>query len=82
MDWNNIDLTSGYERDQNFLDGYDFETLLLEIHCNMKTEEITRENVLKHAQKEMAIRMRSANEILLANIENIVNHVIADKNRE
>jgi len=53
MDWKNIDLTSGYERDQNFLDGYDFETLLLEIHCNMK--EITKEAILGHAKKEREV---------------------------
>lgn len=36
MDWKNIDLASNYERNQTFLDGYSFETLLLEIDCNFR----------------------------------------------
>lgn len=36
MDWKNVDLDDGYERDQNILDPYDFDTLLLEISCNVR----------------------------------------------
>ena len=82
MNWNNVDLNSGYEKSQNFLDGYDFDTLLLEVYCNMKKEDTTRENILKHVKAEIANRVQSANEIILANIDNIVKYAIEEKNRE
>ena len=77
MNWRNIDLNSNYEKDQNFLDGYDFSTLLLEVECNLT--EITRETILSHVKKEIEIRVKSANDILLSNIDNIVKY--ANKER-
>ena len=35
MDYLNIDFNSDHERNSNILDGYDFETLFLEISCNV-----------------------------------------------
>ena len=35
MDYLNIDFSSDHERNSNLLDGYDFETLFLEISCNL-----------------------------------------------
>jgi hypothetical protein len=49
-DWNNIDLTIGYERNLNILEPYNFETLLLELSCNIPTKELTKEAVLRHAK--------------------------------
>ena len=72
MDWNNINLNSEYERSQNFLDGYDFETLLLELQTNFKTEDLTEEKVLNHAFKAIENRVREAKEILRDNIKQIV----------
>ncbi len=72
MDWNNINLNSEYERSQNFLDGYDFETLLLELQTNFKTEDLTEEKVLKHAFVQINNKVREAKEILKDNIKQIV----------
>ena len=36
MDYLNIDLNNDHERNTNILDGYDLETLFLEISCNVK----------------------------------------------
>ena len=36
MDWKNVDLSSDYERSQDILSSYSFDTLLLEISCNIK----------------------------------------------
>ena len=35
MNFLNIDLKSDYERNADILDGYDLETLFLEISCNV-----------------------------------------------
>lgn len=72
MDWNNINLNSEYERSQNFLDGYDFETLFMELQTNFKTEDLTEEKVLNHAFKAIENMVREAKEILTDNIKQIV----------
>lgn len=72
MDWNNINLNSGYERSQNFLDGYDFETLFIDLQTNFKTEDLTEAQVLNHAFKSIENRVREAKEILRDNIKQIV----------
>ena len=45
MDYLNIDLNNDHERNTNILDGYDLETLFLEISCNVT--EINEETVKK-----------------------------------
>lgn len=70
MDWNNIDLDSQYEREQEILDGYDFETLLLEIGCNLK--EINKETVREHFEQELRSKVRSAKKVFNANLDSIV----------
>ena len=72
MDWNNIDLNSSYERSQDFLDSYDFVTLLMELETNFKTEDLTEEKVLKHAFEQINNKVREAKEILRDNIKQIV----------
>ncbi len=60
MDWNNIDLNSGYERDRNILDGITAETLrrefdpALESAVNSEKEvfEANLENYVKKAKEE------------------------------
>ena len=51
MDWNNIDFNSSYERGQDFLSGYNFETVILEVLCNMRTEDINPNSVMQHINK-------------------------------
>ena len=40
MNWKNIDMNSRYERSRPVLDMYDMETLLLELQCNFKYEQL------------------------------------------
>lgn len=70
MNWKNVNLKDGYEREQNILDGYNFDGLLLEIHCNLK--EINRETVEKQFLEGLNFRIESAKEIFYNNIDNIV----------
>jgi hypothetical protein len=70
MDWNNINLKDNYERNQNIIDPLSFDTLLLEISCNVR--EINKENVLKQFETDLKSRIESAREIMLSNLDNIV----------
>jgi hypothetical protein len=78
MDWKNVNLTSSYERDQDILDPYSFDTLLLEIHCNLPVIDET--TVRNHFRHEMADKFRTAHEVFEANLRNIVKQ--AKKERE
>ena len=69
MNWKNIKLEDGYERDLNLLDPYDFDTLLLEINCNVK--EINRETVKAQAMESIKAKYQTAIEILNDNLDNI-----------
>ena len=69
MNWKNIKLGDGYERDLNLLDPYDFDTLLLEINCNVK--EINRETVKAQAMESIKAKYQTAIEILNDNLDNI-----------
>jgi hypothetical protein len=78
MDWKNVNLTSSYERDQDILDPYSFDTLLLEIHCNLPVIDET--TVRSHFRQTMADKFRSAHEVFESNLKNIVKQ--AKKERE
>ena len=69
MNWNNIDLNS-YEVDCNLIDGLTFETLLLEIHCNIR--EINETTVRKQFEDDLNSRVDEAKSIFEANLKNIV----------
>ena len=71
MDWNNVDLTDSYERDQTILDPYSFDALLLEISCNLK--EINEKTVTAQFNETLNDRIMEAKEIFAANLKNIVN---------
>ena len=70
MDWNNVDLNSAYERGQNILDPYSFDTLLLEIHCNLR--EINHETVKAQFMESLNSKIQSAKEVFAVNLDNIV----------
>ena len=70
MDWRNVDLNDGYERERDFLDGYSFDTLLLEIQCNLK--EINKETVEAQFLEVLRYKIDDAKEIFYNNIDNIV----------
>lgn len=71
MNWNNVDLSEeSSERDANLVDGLTFDTLLLEIHCNIK--EISRFSVRAQFIEDLKSRTEEANKIFEANLDNIV----------
>lgn len=74
MNWKNVDLNSPSESSQDILDGYDFDTLLLEIECNCP--EITPETVRKQALYEINLKYKTALEILEDNLQNITRHAL------
>jgi hypothetical protein len=80
MDWNNVDLNDGYERDQNILDPYSFDTLLLEISCNLKV--VNAVTVRQQFQTALQSKIQCATEVFEANLTNIVVKAIEEKNQE
>lgn len=78
INWDNIDLTDGWERDLNLIDPLSFSTLLLEINCNLP--EIDAASVTAQFETDLQSRITEAREIFRANLSNIVNH--ARKERE
>jgi len=70
MNWNNVNLKSNFERNQNIIDPLSFDTLLLEISCNV--QEINEETVLAQFETDLKSRIQSAREIMLSNLDNIV----------
>lgn len=79
MNWNNINLNSPYELQQDILDGYDCETILLEVSCNVK--EITIESVRKQAMVSIKSKYNTAIEILEANLANLTAAAIKDRKK-
>ena len=72
MDFLNIDLKSDYERNADILDGYDLETLILEISCNLR--EINEETVKQQFYESLNSKIQSAKDIFNANLKNIVKY--------
>jgi len=70
IDWSNIDLNSEYERDLDILSSYDFDTLLLEINCNVK--EINKLTVLAQFEESLKANIETARSIVKDNLANIV----------
>ena len=72
MDYLNINLNNDHERNTNILDGYDLETLFLEISCNLI--EINEETVKKQFHESLNSKIQSAKDIFNANLKNIVKY--------
>lgn len=79
MNWNNIDLNS-HEISANILDSYNFETLLLEIECNVR--EINELTIRKQFKDTMEAKVRSAYEVFEANLDNILTKALENRNIE
>jgi len=77
INWDNINLNDGCERDLNMLDSYDFDTLLLEIDCNLPV--INRETVTKQFNEVLESKIETAKSIFKSNLDNIVKHAIKDR---
>jgi hypothetical protein len=72
MNWENVNLTDSYEREQNIIDSLDFDTLLLEISCNISNDKLNREEIRKQFETDLKNRIVSAREIFNNNIDNIL----------
>ena len=72
IDWSNIDLNSNYQRSLEIIDGYDFETLLLEINCNIW--DINPVTVMIQFEESLQMRIRSARKTMEDNLNNIVKY--------
>ena len=72
MDYLNINLNNDHERNTDILDGYDLETLFLEISCNLR--EINEETVKKQFYESLNSKIETAKEIFNANLQNIVKY--------
>ena len=79
-DWTNIRLDSPCERDLNILDAYNFDTLLLEVECNLR--EITKETISKHFEEVLKERVRSAKEVFRNNLNNILEDALESRSLE
>lgn len=78
MNWQNVKLNDSYEVDQNLLDPYNFNTLLLEISCNINDSEINENTVREQAMLSIWQKYESAIDILHDNLQNITAKAIAD----
>ena len=72
MDYLNINLNNDYERNTDILDGYNLDTLFLEISCNLR--EINEETVKKQFYESLNSKIQSAKDIFNANLQNIVKY--------
>ena len=77
MNWKNVNLKSPYERNQNLLEPYTFDILLLEISCNLK--EINRDTVKAQAIESINAKYREALSILSDNLDNITSQAQAER---
>lgn len=78
IDWGNIDLDSPYQRSLNLIDGLSFNTLLLEINCNLR--EINEETVRQQFEEDLNSRIEEAKSIFEANLHNLVNYAQSVRN--
>ena len=78
INWNNINLEDSHQKSLNILDPYSFETLLLEVHCNIKDSEINEETVKKQFIESFEAKIREAKEVFSYNLSNITNKAIKD----
>lgn len=71
MNWNNVNLSEdSSEREANLIDGLTFDTLLLEIHCNIK--DINAETITKQFNDDLNSRIEEAKSIFNSNLNNIL----------
>lgn len=78
IDWHSIDLKSPWETSRNLIENLTFDTLLLEIDCNLP--QINAETVTAQFETDLQSRISEARDIFRSNLKNIVRH--ARKERE
>lgn len=78
MNWSNIDLKSNYERDLSIIDNLTFDTLLLEISCNIR--DINKETIKAQFETDLKARIDSARDVFNNNLNNILNESLEYRN--
>lgn len=78
MNWLNIDLKSNYERDLSIIDNLTFDTLLLEISCNIR--DINKETIKAQFETDLKSRIDSARDVFNNNLNNILNEALEYRN--
>lgn len=79
MNWNNINLNNVSERYANLIDGLTFDTLMLEIACNIPAENLNAQTITAQFEEDLQNRVREAREIFQANLNNIVTQSIKER---
>lgn len=82
MNWKNVDLKNSYELDQNIIDPLSFKKLLLEISCNIRKEDLTKESILKQFETDLKSIVTSAREVMRDNLDNILKEAQDDRKEE
>tara|TARA_R110000765_G_scaffold218531_1_gene322975 strand:+ start:78 stop:320 length:243 start_codon:yes stop_codon:yes gene_type:complete len=77
MNWNNIDLNDGYERDQHLIDPLTFSTLLLEVGCNCRV--INEEAIKKQFEEDLQSRIEEARLVFYLNLANITKRAQSER---
>lgn len=75
IDWSNVDLKDAFQSSRNLIEGLTFDTLLLEINCNLR--EINAATVTAQFETDLRSRIDEAREIFRDNLNNIVRHANA-----
>ena len=76
--WQAINMEDAYERSHFLIDPLDFQTLLLELHCNCP--ELDEKAVLKQFEEDLQSRIEEARLVIADNLQGILNK--AKKNRK
>jgi 2-hydroxy-3-keto-5-methylthiopentenyl-1-phosphate phosphatase len=79
IDWNNIDLTDNHKRNLKILEPYTFDTLLLEVNHNIRSEDLSRESVKAQAMEQIKAKYDEAVEILNSNLDNLTKQAIKER---
>ena len=80
MDYLNINLSNDHERNTDILNGYNLDTLFLEISCNLR--EINEETVKQQFYESLNSKIQSAKDIFNANLKNIVKYAQEERATE
>ena len=78
MNWKNVNLKDNYERNQNILDSLSFDTLLLEISCNIT--DINKYTIMNQFNIDLENKIASAKEVMQNNLDNILKDAIEYRN--
>lgn len=82
MNWSNLDLEDAHERNANILDAYNIDTLLLEISCNIRTENLNKEEIKKHFNNVLNLRIEECKELFNDNLNNILKQAKKERNQK